>query len=107
MTTVSGARAGEGMFPILTRGDGFAVDDFGPVGGTRHGELAPRQHLTGARDARPKRVVAEHPVESSGPCRGIERRDEEAPLTPIHELRIAPPPPRDPGDPQRQRPERL
>src|SRR5882672_2844486 len=63
MTTVSGAL--DGMSRMLTRGDGFAVDDFGSVGGARHGELAPRQRLTRARHARPKLVVAEHPVEGS------------------------------------------
>src|SRR6267378_8553820 len=78
MTTVSGAL--DGMSRMLTRGDGFAVDDFGPVGGARHGELVPRQRLTRARDARPQLLVAEHPVEGSGPGRGIERRDEQSRL---------------------------
>src|SRR6267143_6460636 len=101
MTTVSGAL--DGMSRMLTRGDGFAVDDFGSVGGARHGELAPRQRLTCARHARPKLVVAEHPVEGSGPGRGIERRDEQSRLARMHELRIAARGRRDHGDAERHR----
>src|SRR5258706_14307133 len=87
MTTVSGAR--DDMFPMLTRGDGFTVDDLGPLGGARHGELAPRECLARARDPGPKRVVAEHPVERAGPGGGIEGRDEQSGVARGYELRVA------------------
>src|SRR5436309_3923701 len=101
MTTVSGVR--DDMFPMLTRGDGFAVDDLGPVGGARHGELAPRQCLARPRDAGPKLVVAEHPVERAGPGGGIERWDEQSRFARVHELRVAARGRRDHRDAQRHR----
>src|SRR5437762_9439421 len=55
----------------------------GPVGGARHRELAAGEGLPRARDPRPKRVVAEHPVERPGPRGGIERRNEQSRLSGI------------------------
>src|SRR3989442_11090446 len=90
---------------MVTTGERLAVDGFGPRGRAFERELAPHELPAGACQPPREAGVAEESSECPRPRGGIERRDQEPPLPPPHEIGGAPLVPRPDWKSQRHRPQ--
>src|SRR2546428_6491954 len=76
---------------MVTTGERLAVDGFGARGRAFERVLAPHELPAGACQPPREAGVAEEPRERPRPRGGVERRGQEAPLPPPHEIGGAPP----------------